>query len=447
MYSTALLAHPAPLETPSDQGDLDAVTGLPGRHAFLQAADRLRSGHGTVAMVVLDIDRFTELNEQHGLRVGDHVLRQMALRCLRAITAHGGWSVLGRVGPDEFALAWTSDNPTHVSETDQIQGAADAVRRAACGVYELGAARNLVIDVSVGVSLLADPEQEAADALLHASAARQSAQSGCGVVHYAQLDSHRRLVRALREDILADRINVAWQPKVDLATGRLVGLEALARWNGPDGQPVPPSVFIPMAERNGLIAELGNRITERVLRELAAWRTEGLQPVPVAINVSAPQFQRPDMAARLQSALLRHHLPPSLIEIELTESILTNDFASTLATLHALRAVGVGLSIDDFGTGYSSLAYLRCFPVQSLKLDRSFVSDLGHDARTREIVDAVIALAHKFDVRCIAEGVESVEQAEVLRQMGCDQVQGYLFDRPLSALEVRARLTAGYRWN
>jgi EAL domain-containing protein (putative c-di-GMP-specific phosphodiesterase class I) len=255
------------------------------------------------------------------------------------------------------------------------------------------------------------------------------------------------MVRALREDIMADRIHVAWQPKVDLVTGRLVGLEALARWNGPDGQPVPPAVFIPMAERNGLIADLGNRVLERVLRELAAWRTEGLRLVPVAINVSAPQFQRGDMALRLQNALLRHRLPASLIEIELTESILMNDFASTLATLHALRAVGVGLSIDDFGTGYSSLAYLRCFPVQSLKLDRSFVSDLAHDARTREIVDAVIALAHKFDVRCIAEGVESAEQVDALRQMGCDQAQGFRFDRPLNALEVRSRLADGYGWD
>ena len=447
MYSTALMAPTAPLAAANDLGDLDPVTGLPGRRAFLRAANQLRNGHGTLAMVVLDIDRFTELNEQHGLRVGDHVLRQVALRCLRAVTAYGGQGVLGRVGPDEFALAWTSDDPTHVPEAEQIQGAVDTVRRAACGSYEAGTARTLMIDVSVGVSLLADPAQEAGDALLHASAARQSAQLPCGVVHYAQLDEHRRMVRALREDILADRIRVAWQPKVDLATGRLVGLEALARWNGPDGQPVPPSVFIPMAERNGLIADLGTRVMERVLRELAAWRTEGLRLVPVAINVSAPQFQKPDMATRLQNALLRHHLPPSLIELELTESVLMNDFAGTLNTLHALRAVGVGLSIDDFGTGYSSLAYLRCFPVQCLKLDRSFVSDLAHDVRTREIVDTVIALAHKFDVQCIAEGVETPEQAQLLRQMGCDQAQGYLFDRPLNALEVRARLASGHRWD
>ncbi len=427
-----------------DVGGIDGVTGALNRRAFLTATDRLHLAHSTVAMIALDICHFTELNEHFGLRVGDTILRQVAMRCLQHITAFGGHSVLGRVGSDEFALAWVPDPAHALSVSDQILRAAETVRQAVCGLYEIDAARTLSVSASIGVSLMTSEEHQAADALLHAAAARQTAAQRAGEVgHYDQLESQRRLVRALREDLLAGRIEVAYQPKVDLLSGKLTGLEALARWTGPDGTPVPASVFIGLAERNGLIADLGDRVLESVLRQLADWRSQNLSVVPVAVNFSAPQFQRSDTAERLQSALERHAIPPEWIEIELTESILLNDFETAIQTLHRLRDVGVRLSIDDFGTGYSSLAYLRRFRVDALKLDRSFVTDVETDTRTREIIETVIALAHKFDMSCVAEGIETVGQHQTLLQMGCDHGQGYLFARPLSAHDLCERFFSG----
>lgn len=441
--------HHRPTGTP-DMGlsGIDSLTGVLNRGGFLEAADRLRQTTAQMAVITLDIDGFTDVNEQHGLRVGDMLLRQVAVRCQQTLLSEGGAGLLGRVGSDEFALAWALE-PQALSGTPGLtHRLAEALRVATCGHYEVEAGRRLSVGVSVGVALLSRADETAAEGLLHASAARIAPSLVRGEVHhYEQLDSHHRLVRALREDLLADRIDVAFQPKVHLPSGRLVGLEALARWSGPDGEVVPPSTFIPLAERHGLIADLGDRVFEKVLRHLAVWRLAGLPVVPVAVNFSAAQFRRADLAARIDAALLRHHLPAQLIEIELTESILLHDFDAALLALESLRAVGVRLSIDDFGTGYSSLAYLRRFPVHCLKVDRSFVADVVSDVRTLEIVDSVVTLAHKFEMCCIAEGVETREQMAALQALGCDQAQGYLFAKPLSPADLSALLLANTTWD
>jgi diguanylate cyclase (GGDEF)-like protein/PAS domain S-box-containing protein len=430
------------------QGGIDNVTGVLNRAGFLAEADRLHNTHGNLAVITLDIDGFTDVNEQFGLHVGDTLLRQLAMRCLQAMASQGGVSVLGRVGGDEFALAWTLNHASVDGAPDRAHRVAEALRVATCGHYEAEAGRLLPVSVSVGVAMLSGATQPAAEGLLHASAARLAPSLARGEVHhYEQLDQHRRLVRALRADLLADRIEVAFQPKVHLPSGRLTGLEALARWTGPDGEAVPPATFIMLAERHGLIADLGDRVLEKVLRHLASWRHAGLPVVPVAVNFSAAQFRRADMAARVEAALARHGLPAQLIEIELTESILLHDFDAALLALGALRAIGVRLSIDDFGTGYSSLAYLRRFPVNCLKVDRSFVADVVSDVRTLEIVDTVVTLAHKFDMCCIAEGVETREQMAALQALGCDQAQGYLFAKPLSPADLRQMLVTNRPWD
>lgn len=438
------------------EADVDPVTGVLNRTAFLAAADRLHEARGAVAILALDIEGFTDLNEHFGLRSGDLLLRQVAMRCQQSLAARGV-GVLGRVGADEFALAWipgtggtgvVGEGASPARVQAEVQATADAIHRDICGDYALDTGHRVAVSVQVGVAVLACTSQQAEDVLLHAAAARQDRSvQGEAVHHYEQLDAQRRMVRALREDIMADRIGVAFQPKVDLHSGRLRGLEALARWQGPDGQAVPPGVFIALAERQGLIAELGDRVFEQVLRHQARWRSLGLPLVPVAVNFSAAQFRRADMAERVAAALVRHGIDAHLIEVELTESILLDNFDAAVAALHALRGVGVGLSIDDFGTGYSSLAYLRRFPVNCLKVDRSFVQDVDTDPRTREIVETVIELAHKLDLVCVAEGVETPAQREALRAAGCDQAQGYLLARPCSADDLYAVLAGHRPWH
>lgn len=435
---------------------VDTVTGLLNRRAFIDAAQKLHVSLGRLAIFTLDIDRFTEMNEQFGLSFGDQVLRQVALRCTQFAASMGGRCVVGRVGPDEFALAWAAEPPLLASSASAATVAQQAARLresvARSSELELGGA--MVVTVSLGVAML-DPLADgvgakpgsAAEALLHASAARHEATVGDECLqHYESQDGQRRMARALREAILADRIDIALQPKVCLRTGALLGLEALARWTGPDGEPVPPSEFIALAERRGLIGELGDRVLDRSLGQMADWRAAGLTEVPVAVNFSAPQFHRRDMAVRIKQSLARHGLPPELLEVELTESILLGDADTALETLQTLRQTGIGLALDDFGTGYSSLSYLRRFPVSRLKIDRSFVTGIASDADLRHIVQAVITLAHQFGMRCVAEGVETIEELACLRAMGCDEGQGYVFARPMPANTVTEYLRDPTPW-
>ncbi len=437
-----------------DYGGIDAVTGVLGRHAFIKAAQRLHAGTGPLAFMALDITGFTDINEHHGLYCGDGLLRQVAHRCTQAAALSGAECVVGRVGSDEFALAWAigsvdgEDRPR-----DEVHRMADQMRLAVATRYQLDSGRSVDLRVSVGLAVLPRSARQAAnqtgfepgaaDALLQASAARQApGVANCGMQHYEGLEAERQLTRALREDIVAGRLDVVFQPKVNLGTSAPVGLEALCRWTGPDGQAVPPSVFIPLAERHGLIAELGDRVLESVLRSLARWHEGHLVLLPVAVNFSAAQFKRPDVVARVEAALARHRVPPHLIELELTESVLLEDFEAAVTTLQGLRRLGVTLSIDDFGTGYSSLAYMRRLPVHGIKIDRSFVADLVGDDRTRHVVATVINLAHRFGMQCVAEGVETFEQVQVLLELGCEQAQGYFFARPLGA-DALAPILAG----
>jgi len=265
------------------------------------------------------------------------------------------------------------------------------------------------------------------------------------VRRYEAHDGLRQLTRALREALHEDRIQIALQPKVDLRTGALLGVEALARWTLENGQEVPPAEFIALAERQGLIAELGDSVLDQALRWAAAMSRQG-PAVPVAVNFSAPQFHRRDLAARVQHALLTHGLAPDLLELELTESILLGDVDSALATLASLREMGLALSIDDFGTGYSSLSYLCRFPVTRVKLDRSFIHQMVSDGRTLALVRSVIELAHQLGLVCVAEGIETEDQLALLRELGCDEGQGYLFARPLPADAASDMLLTRWPW-
>jgi EAL domain-containing protein (putative c-di-GMP-specific phosphodiesterase class I) len=244
----------------------------------------------------------------------------------------------------------------------------------------------------------------------------------------------------LRRALERDELLVHFQPQVSLHSGEVIGAEALVRWRHPQQGLVSPAQFIPLAEETGLIEPLGEWMLRAVCRQQRAWLEQGLAVPPVAVNLSARQFHHPDLVGLVAQALSANRLQPQLLGLEITESAAMTDAASAIATMSDLRALGVGLSLDDFGTGYSSLSHLKRFPIEHLKIDRSFVNDITSDPDSAAICNAVIGLAHSLALRVIAEGVETPAQMHYLRRQGCDELQGYLFSRPLPAAEYERLL-------
>lgn len=435
-------------------GDADPTTGLLSRSALLGALEHLRDQGTQVHVLVLDIDGFTVLNEQFGLAGGDAILRQMAVRCTQVAASHTSSSIVGRVGPDEFAIGLVvpTEHRAGNQGADWIQQFANRLSAAMAPPFELSGGRKTLISVSIGSASSAPAgapgSGAAAETLLHASFARQQAVPGDGALQkYEAQARQRQLGPRLREAVQKNEIAVAYQPKVDLKTGALAGVEALARWRLPDGTAVAPSEFIPLAERLGLIGRLGECVLNQVLADLAHWGRDGLAQPVVAVNFSALQFHGGDPAQDLADAISRYGVPPEFIEVELTESLLIGEMETVMQSLQAMRHLGVRLSIDDFGTGYSSLAYLRRFPIQYLKIDRQFVTDMLEDPSACEIVRVIVELAHRLGLRCIAEGIETVEQLALLRAMGCDEGQGYLLAKPMEGAALTALLGRRMPWH
>jgi EAL domain-containing protein (putative c-di-GMP-specific phosphodiesterase class I) len=254
-----------------------------------------------------------------------------------------------------------------------------------------------------------------------------------------------RIETALRNALERDEFVLHYQPQVDLASGEIVGMEALIRWEHPELGTVPPVRFISVAEETGLIVQIGAWVMRTAAAQNKAWQDAGLGRLRVAVNLSARQFGDPDLIAGIEAVLADTALDPACLEIELTESLFMSEASAAVELLHRMKALGVNLSIDDFGTGYSSLSYLSRFPIDVLKIDRSFVADITHDANDAAIVSSIIALAHNLKLSVIAEGVETVEQLDYLRSQGCDEMQGYFFSRPLPAAEFEELLRDKHR--
>jgi EAL domain-containing protein (putative c-di-GMP-specific phosphodiesterase class I) len=252
-----------------------------------------------------------------------------------------------------------------------------------------------------------------------------------------------RIESALRSALERKEFVLHYQPQVDLKTGQIVGMEALIRWQHPELGMVPPNRFIGIAEETGLIVQIGAWVMRSACAQNKAWQDAGLGKLRVAVNLSARQFGAPDLIAGLEAVLLDTMLDPDCLEIELTESLFMNDITPAVELLHRMKSLGVNLSIDDFGTGYSSLSYLSRFPIDVLKIDRSFVADITIDANDAAIVTSIIALAHNLKLAVIAEGVETLEQLDYLRSHGCDEMQGYFFSKPLPAAEFESLLRQG----
>jgi diguanylate cyclase (GGDEF)-like protein len=411
----------------------DRLTELPNRSMFEEGlqvaairADRLQH---TLALLFINVDGLKAVNESFGQAMGDSVLREMAQR-LR-VTA-GPQEIVARAGGDEFLLM-LEGNPT-ADDAAQLAG------RVLSGMNELCRLEDHEISMSCSVGVAMYPAHGSATKLIaHAAAAMHHAKRRGGGAHsffeermVAGAREQVELLQDLRRAIANKELELHYQPKIHAPSGQITGAEALMRWKHPQRGMVGPNVFIPLAERYGLIIALGNWLIKDVCRQIRAWQEQGLR-MRVAINLSVHQLRQADLVENIVDALQRNHIEPSLLTCEITESAAMDDTRITLQVIERLSAAGVHLSIDDFGTGYSSLSYLRQLAAQELKIDRSFVLDLETSADARAIVDAVVKLAQALGLKVVAEGVETEEQQEILRRLGCNELQGYLFAKPMPA--------------
>jgi diguanylate cyclase len=421
------------------EADEDALTGLLTRTSFerrleqaVQACDRAVSQGrpSRLALMFVDLDGFKPVNDTFGHASGDGVLRAVGER-LRA--AHSGAGELAaRVGGDEFLLLLGGQ----VTQ-DEAALRARQIVQVLSRAYEVEG-RQVGISCSIGIAFYPDGGTPAkliarADAAMYA--AKRAGGSGFSFFSPAMEDDARDrfdLLRDLRNALERKELELYYQPKIDARTGKVTAAEALLRWQHPSRGMVPPAVFMPIAERFGLIRDIGHWVVEDACRQARVWQDAGLR-MRVAINLSAVQMRQEDIVARIEGALARHKIDPSRLTCEITESVAMEDTKATQATFRELGAAGIHLSIDDFGTGYSSLAYLRKLPAEELKIDRTFVTDVEHSADARSVVDAVVKLAHALGLKVVAEGIENERQRRILTEAGCDELQGFLFAKPMTA--------------
>jgi diguanylate cyclase (GGDEF)-like protein/PAS domain S-box-containing protein len=424
----------------------DPLTGLPNRLLFTDrlevALARLARRGGAVAVLFLDLDRFKLINDSHGHEVGDQVLMEMASR-LGGILRPS--DTLSRFGGDEFTIL--CDDLSSEEDASQV---AERIAEALAAPFPL-ADREVFLSASIGIALGRDRAMSAGALLRDADAAMYGAKER-GRSRYVIYDGAMRLrgaerletETALRRAIEREELRVHYQPEVELATGRVVGVEALVRWAHPERGLVAPGEFIPVAEDTGLIAPIGEWVLREACRQARTWQGEyGDAPIRMAVNLSGRQLAREGLRDTVANALADADLLPELLCLEITESALAEDPVAARETLRSLKRLGVCLAIDDFGVGFSSLSQIRQLPpVDVIKIDRSFVSGLGRNREDEAIVASVISLARALEVETIGEGVETAEHARALRELGCDHAQGFLFSRPVPPAELGELLAA-----
>ncbi len=422
----------------------DPLTRMPnrilGKERMHQAMLKADSSRTKVALLFLDLDNFKWVNDSLGHPIGDELLRSVAERLQGCVSPN---DTISRQGGDEFIVIITGTQDFE-APARTAEAITDALRQPF--VIE---DHELFISASIGIALYPLDGGDFDTLLRKADTAMYNAKES-GRNTYRFFSEHMnvdalqylKLRNSLQYGLDRNEFVLHYQPQTDLASGRAIGVEALVRWRHPELGMVPPSLFIPVAEDSGFIVALGEWVLREACRQVAEWHAHGLPGLGMAVNLSAVQFKRGNLEATVERALNDFDLPPSCLELEITESVLIKDTDTVLKIVRRLRDLGVELSIDDFGTGYSSLAYLKRFSVSKLKIDRSFVRQIPHDHNDTAIVRAIIQMARGLDLTTIAEGVETEEVLECLREQGCDQIQGYYFSKPLPAAECLDYLLA-----
>ncbi len=416
----------------------DALTGLPNRRLFQDrlelALPQMRRNHQQLAVLFIDLDLFKRINDTLGHDVGDQVLVEMAGR-LKACVRES--DTVSRMGGDEFTIL----QPDVKDPSNALQLASRIV--ASLREPFVSSGRELYVTSSVGIAVYPEDGETPEELTKNADTAmyrakelgRNNYQLYTGAMNAASVE-RLSMENHLRQAIQRGELDLNYQVKVDLVSHQTTGVEALLRWNNAELGLVSPAEFVPVAEANGMILPIGEWVLHRACTQARTWRDRGLPEIHVAVNVSSRQLYQDDLVETVVRILDETGFEARCLEIELTESMLMENIAEVEPKLHQLRELGVRIGIDDFGTGYSSLAYLKRLPIDTLKIDVSFIRDIPEDADDAEIVAAIIAMAHRLDLQVVAEGVEKEEQVRFLRTLGCDQIQGYLVGRPLSAENI-----------
>ncbi|WP_223418843.1 EAL domain-containing protein [Shewanella inventionis] len=422
--------------------NFDPLTGLPNRTLFQdrlnQAVTKAHRAESIVALLFLDLDRFKHINDSMGHHIGDLLLKAVAHRLQNAVREE---DTVARLGGDEFTIILEG-----VAKTKAATIIAEKVLQAFQKPFLLDD-KVLTISPSIGISLFPDDAEDTTSLIKYADTAMYHAKSlGRNNFQFYTKElnqyatRHVQLEAGLKKALQENEFYLVYQPKYDVKTERIIGLEALLRWESPELGLISPVEFIPLAEETGLINQIGHWAINQACTQLAQWHQQGFEHISVAVNLSARQLKA-DIISTIEVALAVSGLPASALELELTESMIMGNPQDSVTVLSKLKALGLTIAIDDFGTGYSSLSYLKRFPIDTLKIDREFVRDITEDPDDAAITSAIITLAHSLELNVVAEGVETKEQLEFLRNGGCDQVQGFLLSKPLTASECLTLLS------
>ena len=410
---------------------LDSLTNLPNRNVFFSRLQRCVELKSPTAVLVFDIDDFKKINDSLGHQLGDTLLIQISKRIANLCNKY---NALYRLGGDEFAFVMEKTNDIH-----KITVAAKEILKQLSTPFIIEQ-HEFVVAGSIGIVLYPDDGKQPETLLRNADTAMYHAKEDGNRYLFFNEDMNKRAVKRLQVENLIrlglkeDYFEVYYQPKMNFRTGRLVGMEALVRFITPKKGLVSPGTFIPIAEETGQIVEIGDLVLKKACIDMKKWIDSGLLSGRVAVNLSARQFNLPDLTRRIDATLKETGLSPNNLELEITEGTVMNSPQHAIDVMHQLRDKGIHLALDDFGTGYSSLSYLRKFPLNTLKIDKAFVDD-AHSKVGRAMIDTIVTIARNLSLATVAEGVETIEQQDIMTSMSCDVLQGYLYSKPLSATE------------
>jgi len=425
----------------------DGLTGLPNRHLFqdrlLQAMAQARRSKRPMAVLFIDLDRFKLVNDTLGHAAGDKLLKEAGIRLTQCIRSG---DTAGRFGGDEFGAVLLN-----LGDAGDASIVAQKLIDALARPFDLDG-HETYVSASVGITLFPSDGEEAGALIMNADTAMfRAKEQGRNTYQFFTREMNERARERLRTDTALRRaiergeFLLYYQPRVDLKSGAICGVEALLRWQHPDKGTVLPAEFIPVLEDSGLIVPVGEWVTREVCGQILAWKKAGIAVPPAAINLSARQFQQKDLEPTVRRILQETGVDPSHLEFELTESLLMKEPEAAARTLRGLKESGVKISVDDFGTGYSSLAYLKRFPIDSLKIDHAFIRDVTTNPEDAAITLAIIGLAHSLKLNVVAEGVETEGQVSFLSRHDCDEMQGFYFSKPVTASECENLLREGRR--